>query len=81
MSTQTQLLFVCNADSGALNTLADIGYKIFSLARILHRDPADFRGRSPVFFCTRPAGSPPCLSAEQLKSCHDKQDLQQLTYT
>ncbi|WP_456379741.1 hypothetical protein [Thiolapillus sp.] len=30
MGTQTQLLFVYNADSGAFNTLADIGHKIFS---------------------------------------------------
>ncbi len=30
MSSKTQLLFVYNADSGAFNTLADIGHKIFS---------------------------------------------------
>ncbi|WP_457670335.1 hypothetical protein [Thiolapillus sp.] len=32
MHTAHQLLFVYNADSGAFNTLADIGHKIFSPA-------------------------------------------------
>ena len=30
MSTNRQLLFVYNADSGLFNTMADIGHKIFS---------------------------------------------------
>ncbi|WP_456404148.1 hypothetical protein [Thiolapillus sp.] len=30
MPAKTQLLFVYNADSGAFNTLADIGHKMFS---------------------------------------------------
>lgn len=117
MSTQTQLLFVYNADSGAFNTLADIGHKIFSPGtyscalcaithsifrekeqwrsfvaslpveciflhrnKFLHQHPG-FQGQLPGVFLHTTGRLTPCLSAEQLKSCHDMQDLQQLIYT
>ncbi len=117
MGTETQLLFVYNADSGAFNVLADIGHKIFSPStyscalcaithgvfrekeqwrsfaaslpveciflhrdKFLHQHPG-FEGQLPGVFLRKADRLIPCLCAEQLKSCRDIPDLQQLIHT
>ncbi|WP_457666067.1 hypothetical protein [Thiolapillus sp.] len=114
MNPRTRLLFVYNADSGAFNTLADMGHKLFSpqtyscslcaithgvfrektrwrqfvaslpvTCDFLHRDEfqkshPERQDSFPAVFLVKGKKITPCLSAEQLKSCQDMQDLETL---
>ena len=114
MDQKTRLLFVYNADSGAFNTLADMGHKLFSpqtyscslctlthgvfreksqwrefvaslpiACDFLHRDEfqkeyPERQDSFPAVFLLKGEKITPCLSARQLESCHDMQDLETL---